>query len=274
MKNENLDIKSNIFPQLKLPDKPRSLRQTWIKDVGFHEAPHYLERMGLIELIDFLEATSDRIDYVKFTTPQVIYSPDEWIKKKIKAYKQKNVIPFLDHTYFKYAYKNNIVEKAIEYGKNLGFESMEFMNTGEDVSKKQWKIWRNCANELSMKFMYEHHPLRNWKKGSPDIPSTVEEILNTAEPFLNDGAHFVVLDHEEFELQENRAKAVFDEVIDYIGFEKISFEVTSPREGLKRWKVDLSAYIKLFGTECNVCNIMPSQIFQVEPMRDPNLLLQ
>ena len=180
----------------------------------------------------------------------------------------------MDHTYFKYAYKNNIVEKAIEYGKNLGFESMEFMNTGDDVSKKQWKIWRNCAKELSMKFMYEHHPLRNWKKGSPDIPSTVEEILNTAEPFLNDGAHFVVLDHEEFELQENRAKAVFDEVIDYIGLEKISLEVTSPREGLKRWKEDLSAYIQLFGTECNVCNIMPSQIFQVEPMRDPNLLLQ
>ena len=83
MKNENSNINSSIFPQLKLPDKPRSLRQTWIKDVGFHEAPHYLERMGLIELIDFLEATSDRIDYVKFTTPQVIYSPDEWIKKKI-----------------------------------------------------------------------------------------------------------------------------------------------------------------------------------------------
>ena len=50
--------------------------------------------MGLIELIDFLEATSDRIDYVKFTTPQVIYSPDEWIKKKIKAYKQKMLFPF------------------------------------------------------------------------------------------------------------------------------------------------------------------------------------
>ena len=25
------------------------------------------------------------------------------------------------------------LEKAIEYGKNLGFESMEFMNTGDDV---------------------------------------------------------------------------------------------------------------------------------------------
>ena len=35
--------------------KPRNLRQTWLKDVGFDEAPHYLERMGLVELADFLE---------------------------------------------------------------------------------------------------------------------------------------------------------------------------------------------------------------------------
>ena len=153
MKNENININSSIFPKLILPDKPRSLRQTWIKDVGFHEAPHYLERMGLIELIDFLETTSDRIDYVKFTTPQVIYSPDEWIQKKIKAYKNENVIPFLDHTYFKYAYKNNIVEKAIEYGKNLGFDSMEFMNTGDDVSKKQWK---NRNSTMGKRCCFKH----------------------------------------------------------------------------------------------------------------------
>ena len=68
-------IPLNTFPRLKLPKKPRQLRQTWLKDVGFHEAPHYLERLGLNELEDFLEVAADRIDYVKFTTPQVLYSP-------------------------------------------------------------------------------------------------------------------------------------------------------------------------------------------------------
>ena len=67
----------NKFPEVKLLKKPRKLRQTWLKDVGFHEAPHYLERMGFSELEDFLEVAADRIDYVKFTTPKVLYSPKE-----------------------------------------------------------------------------------------------------------------------------------------------------------------------------------------------------
>ena len=42
--------------QFSVPDKPRDLRQTWLKDVGFDEAPKYIERMGLVELEDFLQA--------------------------------------------------------------------------------------------------------------------------------------------------------------------------------------------------------------------------
>ena len=112
-------ISLNTFPKLKLPKKPRQLRQTWLKDVGFHEAPHYLERLGLNELEDFLEVAADRIDYVKFTTPQVLYSPHEWLNKKLGLYKKYDVIPFLDHTYFKFAYKKKCVEHAIEHGKAL-----------------------------------------------------------------------------------------------------------------------------------------------------------
>ena len=267
-------MNKNTFPKLKLPDKPRPLRQTWLKDVGFHEAPHYLERLSLVELEDFLEVSANKIDYVKFTTPQVLYSPEEWIKKKIKIYKDNDVIPFLDHTYFKFAYKNNCVEHAIQNGKDLGFESMEFMNTGGEVTEKQWAKWRNQAKKISMNFMYEHHPLRNWKTDSPDKASSSDEILNTAMPFLNDGADFVIIDHEEFELQKSCAKDVFEKVINELSLEKVCFEVTSPREGLKQWYKDLKSYIKLFGPNCNVCNIMPSQILQVEPLRDENLLRQ
>ena len=73
------------FPAVQLKQKPRKLRQTWIKDVGYHEAPHYLERMGLPELDDFLQVAADRIDYAKLTTPQVLYSPPEWLSKKNKT---------------------------------------------------------------------------------------------------------------------------------------------------------------------------------------------
>ena len=77
--------------------KPRSLRQTWVKDVGFYEAP-YLERMGLVELADFLEVAAPRLDFVKVVTDQIIYSPAEWMRRKIE--------PYLDHTFFARALTN------------------------------------------------------------------------------------------------------------------------------------------------------------------------
>ena len=269
-----LNINKNQFPSLKLKAKPRNLRQSWLKAVGYHESPHYLERMGMFELSDFLEVAADRIDYVKFTTPQVLYSPPHWIKKKIKLYKDYNIIPYLDHTYFKFAYKKNCVEGALDNGKSLGFELIEFMNTGGDVSEKQWIKWRTYAKSILINFMYEHHPLKNWKKVETNLPSTADDIIKTALPFMNDGAEFLVLDHEEFEIQDKNAKNVFNKIISFYGLEKISFEVTSPREGLKQWYKDLRVYFNFFGVDCNVCNIMPSQILQVESLRDKDLLIQ
>ena len=99
------------FPEVQLKHKPRKLRQTWIKDVGYHEAPHYLERMGLLELDAFFQVAADRIDYAKLTTPQVLYSPPEWLSKKLKLYRDFGVEPYLDHTYFKFAYKKTVSKR-------------------------------------------------------------------------------------------------------------------------------------------------------------------
>ena len=265
---------NSTFPELKLLPKPRVLRQTWLKDVGYHEAPHYLERMGLFELEDFLEVTSSRFDYVKITTPQVLYSPPDWIRKKNHLYKKYQITPYLDHTYFKFAFKNNCVEHSIENAKTLGFDMIEFMNTSNDVSSKQWKYWRNLTNSHSINFMFEYHPLKNWNANNRDQPSTSTQIIEAALPFFEDGAQFLVLDHEEFELQDTAAEEVFGEIVSEFGLERLCFEVTSPREGLHRWREDLADYIAMFGPDCNVCNIMPSQVLQVEPMRDNSLLRQ
>ena len=54
-----------------------------MKDVGYDETPWYSERMGLIELEDFLSVASDNIDFVKITTTQVLGHPENWLKSKI-----------------------------------------------------------------------------------------------------------------------------------------------------------------------------------------------
>ena len=252
--------------------KPRKLNQTWIKDIGYDQAPHYSEKMGLYELEDFLIVTSERIDHVKITTTQILNCPEIWLKKKIETYKKYKVQPYLDHTYFMKAYEVGAVDKAIVLGKELGFEYIEFMSTYKDVPEEDLFRWRKLSKELGLNIFYEHHPKRNWFKSSDEESSAFADIVSMAKPFIDDGAIMLVLDHEEFELQNNEGKVNYKEIIDYFGKEKICFEITSPKEGNERWLHDLKKYFQLFGSNINVCNVMPSQALLIENLRkNPDL---
>ncbi len=253
-------------------DKPRRLNQTWIKDIGYDQAPYYNEKMGLYELEDFLEVAAKDIDHVKITTNQILNSPDAWLKKKIATYKKYKVQPYLDHTYFMKAYEIDEVDNAIRLGKNLGFEYIEFMSTYDEVSADTILKWIEISNEVGLNMFYEHHPKKNWFKTNDDVTSTFKDIVSMATPFIENDAKMLVMDHEEFELQNNSGKFNYDEIIEHYGKENICFEVTSPKEGNDRWLFDLKKYFKLFGTDINVCNIMPSQILLIDSLRyDPDL---
>ena len=228
--------------------------------------------MGLYELEDFLTVTSERIDHVKITTTQILNCPEIWLKKKIAVYKKYKVQPYLDHTYFMKAFEIGAVDKAIVLGKELGFEYIEFMSTYKDVPEEDLFRWRKLSKELGLNMFYEHHPKRNWFKSSDEESSAFADIISMAKPFIDDGAIMLVLDHEEFELQNNEGKVNYKEIIDYFGKEKICFEITSPKEGNERWLHDLKKYFQLFGSNINVCNVMPSQALLIENLRkNPDL---
>jgi len=248
-------------------EKPRKLNQTWIKDIGYDQAPYYSEKMGLYDLEDFLEVASEDVDHVKITTNQILNSPEEWLKRKIKTYQKYKIHPYLDHTYFMKAYEVGAVDKAIVLGKELGFEYIEFMSTYKDVPEEDLFRWRKLSKEIGLNMFYEHHPKRNWFKSSDEKSSALEDIISMAKPFIDDGAKMLVLDHEEFELQNNEGKVNYKKIIDFFGKEKICFEITSPKEGNERWLYDLKKYFQLFGSNINVCNVMPSQALLIENLR-------
>ncbi len=258
---------SDVF-EIPNYDKPRNLRQTWLKDVGFDEAPKYVERMGLVELADFLEVAAPRLDYVKIVTTQVIYSPADWLSRKIATYQRFGVEPYLDHGFFMLAYRAGGVENAMMAARELGFRVIEFMNTTDEISEAQWKSWRKLAQELDMRVIFEHHPLFHWDQSIPPRAATAEGILREAEPWLSSGAFIVMIDHEEFDLQGDNAAAEIGQVVDALGLERLVFEATSPKEGPMLWYDNISKYIKLFGPDCNVANVMPSQALYIDTMRN------
>ena len=260
------DTMSELF-SLRAYEKPRELWQTWLKDVGYDEAPHYVERMGLTELADFLEVAAERLDYVKIVTTQVVASPPHWLKRKIASYQRFAVEPYLDHTFFMRAYQQGVVERAIAAGRELGFRVIEFMNTAADISSAQWAAWRKHALALDMRIIFEHHPLYNWDKSLPRQPASAEDILREAEPFLADGAFAVMIDHDELDMQGERAAEEIGAVVEALGKERLVFEATSPKEGPLIWRDNLESYFRLFGPDCNVANVMPSQALYVDALR-------
>ena len=261
---------SKVFGLKGIEPKPRTNNQIWIKDVGYDEAPWYHERMGLTELGDFLDVAGERIDYVKIATTQVLNHPAEWVKRKIELYKKHGVRPYLEHGFFLRAYKNGVVDEAIEAGAELGFPVIELMNTFGDVADEQLKAWRQRAIDCGMSIINEHHPERGWRKGQSDIvdvPSTAVEIAQGAEPFLAHGAFTLLIDHEEIEIQEEAAKDVLNEVREILGEDRVAFEVTSTKEAEMLWYTNLLDYFEMFGSDCNVTNIMPSQVMFIDPLR-------
>lgn len=258
---------SEVFSVRRVEPKPRTSCQLWAKDVGYDEAPWYHERMGLTELEDFLDVAGERIDFVKIATTQVLNHPAEWLKRKIELYKKHAIQPYLDHGFFVRAYRSGVVDEAIEAGAELGFPFMEFMNTFGDVSDQQIKAWRQRAIDCGMGLIYEHHPERGWRKGAADIPATAAQIIQGAEPFLEHGALTLLIDHEEIEIQEGAAKDVLGEVQQVLGKDRVAFEVTSPKEAAMLWYSNVLDYFEMFGTDCNVTNIMPSQVMFVDQLR-------
>ena len=155
--------------------KPRSKNQIWIKDVGFDEAPWYQERMGLIELEDFLEVAGEKIDYVKITTPQILGHPEAWLKRKIALYKRYSIQPYLDHGFFLRAYRKSVVDEAIKNN----FNQVLIDTAGRLQNKKN--------------LMEEYKKIANvTKKIDPNAPHNVilvldatsgQNVLNQVEEF-------------------------------------------------------------------------------------------
>ena len=249
-----------------LNSKNKNINQIWMKDVGYDESPNYKENLGLPHLDDFLQVTSNHINFVKICTDQVLYYPEEWIKKKISIYKNYNIKTYLDHSYFLEAFKQNSVDEAIDFGGKLGFEYFEFMSTYGEISSKQLLNWIDLCKKNNLKIIYEHHPKKNWSSVEDEYTNT-ENIISMSKIFFDNNAEILVLDHDEFDLQSKHGVNNYKEIISYIGLNKICFEVTSPKEGEKIWMENLNDYFNLFGSEINVSNIMPSQVLYVKKLR-------
>ena len=198
----------DLFPAPVFP-KPREVRQTWLKDPGFRLAT-WGEKMGLLELPDYLEVMGPRLDYVKLFPSDAINSPRDWFMRKVATYADYSVISYFDHAYFRMAWREGKVEQAIAAAAELGVRIIELTNLDGSISAQQWTEIVKFASSHDMRTVYELFPA--WKRRIPrrDVakcaqPSKSAEILDSAMPCLDAGAVALMIDHGEFELHGEQA---------------------------------------------------------------------
>jgi phosphosulfolactate synthase len=241
--------------------KPRELRQTWLKDLGFHEE-EFGGKMGLVELTDFLEVAAPRLDFVKFLPAQAINSPRDWFMRKVGTYIRHRVVPYLDHSYFQMTHALGKLEQAIVAARELGVPAMEFMNVGESISPQRLGELVRFAAANDVHVIFEFHPFHKFDPSRPTVAGTGEDVLRAAMPALDAGAIKLMVDHMEFDVLGERAEVELGKVVAELGLARVVFEVES-----LTWRQHLERYLQLFGPDANLANFVPGEVMHVEPAR-------
>lgn len=253
-------LMDDLFPA-PVFTKPREVRQTWLKDPGFKLAG-WGEKMGLVELPDFLEVMAPRLDYVKIFPDDVIDSPRDWFVRKMATYLDYSVTPYLDHQYFRMIWEKGKIEEGIAAGAEFGIKAMEFTNVDVAITAQQWAGYVKFAASQGVAVVFEFYPARLTKGLDHEGPTDGETILETVMPCMDAGAFAVMVDHEEFDLQGDAAADELGKLVTKLGLAKLIFEVDS-RTCYKH----LKSYFGYFGPDANVSNIMPGQVTMVEQAR-------
>lgn len=240
--------------------KPRELRQTWLKDLGYYEED-FGGKMGLAELGDFLEVAGPRLDCVKILPSQLLEAPRDWLLRKVGIYSRHGVVPYLDHGYFKLALAAGKLEQAIVAAGELGFPAMEFMND-ERISPAQYKKLSGLAAEHGLQVIFEFHPFFKFDPSRPTTAGTGEQVLQMAMPSLEAGASKLMIDHAQYDALGERAGDELGKIVRALGLAKVVFEVESPT-----WRQHMEGYLRLFGPDVNLANFVPGQVMHVEAAR-------
>ena len=75
------------------------------------------------------------------------------------------------------------------------------------------------------------------------------------------------IDSDLFDALGNQSDYEINKLIKEYSLEKLVFEVESPKNGRDKWQKHLNQFFNKISPDCNVSNIMTSQLTNVEALR-------
>lgn len=243
------------FEMIEIPsreEKPRKTGLTILLDrgIGYHAA------------CDLVEQAADYIDLIKlgWGTPRLISK--ETIKKKIKLYRDNQIMVGNGGTILEIAYQQGKVTEFLQSAREIGINSIEVSNGVVTINREDKQKLINQAKELGFEVFSEI----GRKDPLEDAKLTLEERVEEAQNDMTAGASKIIIEARE----GGKGLGIYDDnggvkeemvtsLVSEIGVENIIFEAPD-----KNQQVYLILHL---GINVNLGNIRPDDIIPLETLR-------
>jgi len=245
--------KMKAFDMIAIPsreEKPRKTGLTTLLDRG----------MGFHAACDLIEQAADYIDLIKLGWGTSRLIPEGIIKKKIKIYRDNQIMVSNGGTILEIAYQQGKVTEFFQSAKEIGINSIEVSNGVVTIN-----ITDGMGHEAK-EFGFEVFSEIGRKDPLEDAKLTLEERIEEAQNDMAAGASKITIEAREggkglgiYDDKGNVKEEMVKSLVSEIDKEKIIFEAPD-----KSQQVYLILHL---GINVNLGNIRPDDVIPLETLR-------
>lgn len=233
-------------------EKPRKTGLTTLLDRG----------MGFHAACDLIEQAADYIDLIKLGWGTSRLIPEGIIKKKIKIYRDNQIMVSNGGTILEIAYQQDKVSEFFQSAKEIGINSIEVSNGVVTINKEDKRKLINQAKEFGFEVFSEI----GRKDPLEDAKLTLEERVEEAQNDMAAGASKIIIEAREggkglgiYDDKGNVKEEMVKSLLSEIDKEEIIFEAPD-----KSQQVYLILHL---GINVNLGNIRPDDVIPLETLR-------
>ena len=250
-----IEKKMKTFEMITIPsreEKPRKMGLTTLLDRG----------MGYHAACDLVEQAADYIDLIKLGWGTTRLIPEEIIKKKIKLYRDNQIMVSNGGTILEIAYQQGKVTEFFQSAKEIGINSIEVSNGVVTIIREDKQNLISKAKEIGFEVFSEigrKNPLE-------DAKLTLEERIKEAHSDMAAGASKVIIEAREggkglgiYDDKGSVKREMVTALVSDIGVGNIIFEAPDKSQ---------QVYLILnLGINVNLGNIRPDDVIPLETLR-------
>lgn len=235
--------------------KPRVNGLTMMMDWG----------LPLGALKDWLGLIAPYVDSAKFVAGTARLYDEDYLRKKISLYEEFEICPFIGGQFLEYVFWTKGMDGIKPYcveARRLGFTAIEVSDNCVPLSDHDRRELIGTAIECGLSVHGE--------VGSKSENTSAEILIEQAEMCFDAGAECVLVEGAEFIKNGILKVQLLNELKDNLDLEKVMFELSGTWiSGTTNSEIyQLKSFlIKEFGSNVNIANILPENVWETEALR-------